>query len=64
MATEIISKFPDQIGEICLHEGVGGAFEVRVNGQEVFSKLKTKRYPELSEIVEPIRQRIEATALA
>lgn len=62
MATEIISKFPDRIGETCLHEGVGGAFEVSIDGQEVFSKLKTKRFPELSEIVQPIQQKLAAGA--
>lgn len=62
MAIELINRFPDQIDEVCLHAGTGGAFEVSVDGQEVFSKLKTKRYPELTEIIEPIRKRIEAMA--
>lgn len=60
MATEIINKYPDDIGEICLHAGYGGAFEVSVNGQQVYSKLQTKRYPELSEILEPIKQQVGA----
>jgi selenoprotein W-related protein len=58
MATELISKFPEQIGEIDLHGGVGGAFEVSINGEPVFSKLESKRYPELAEIVEPVRARL------
>lgn len=55
MATELISRFPDQIGEVCLHSGTGGAFEVSIDGRQVYSKLQTKRYPELSEIVEPVQ---------
>jgi selenoprotein W-related protein len=62
MATELVNKFGDQISEIDLHAGSGGAFEVSVNGQQVYSKLATKRYPELSEIVEPIQSKLPAPA--
>lgn len=58
MATEIINRFPDQIGDIALHAGSGGAFEVSVNGEQIYSKLQTKRYPELSDILEPLGARI------
>ena len=37
-----------------LIEGSGGAFEVRVDGKLVFSKLKTFRFPENDEIFEAI----------
>jgi selT/selW/selH-like putative selenoprotein len=62
MATELINKFPEQIGEIDLHAGVGGAFEVSVNGEQIYSKLATKRYPELGELVDPITARVAALA--
>jgi selenoprotein W-related protein len=64
MATEIISKFPEEVGEIDLHAGTGGAFEVSVNGEQVYSKLATKKYPELSEIVNEVRARLPAGAPA
>jgi predicted Rdx family selenoprotein len=35
MATELINRFSDQIEEISLHAGVGGAFEVRINDEQV-----------------------------
>lgn len=37
-----------------LIEGHGGAFEVAVDGQRIFSKLKTFRFPEHEEIFEKI----------
>ena len=37
-----------------LIEGGGGAFEVRVDGKLVFSKLKTFRFPENDEIFDAI----------
>ncbi len=62
MATELINRFPEQISDIFLHSGVGGAFEVSVNGQQVYSKLETKRYPELQEIVDQVRAKLPAPA--
>ena len=64
MATELISRFPEQIGEIDLHAGVGGAFEVSINGEQVFSKLASKRYPELNELVDPVRARLPSAVPA
>ena len=37
-----------------LDEGHGGAFEVTVDGQRIFSKLKTFRFPEDQEILDKI----------
>ncbi len=37
-----------------LIEGTGGAFEVRIDGKKIFSKLKTFRFPENDEILDAI----------
>jgi selT/selW/selH-like putative selenoprotein len=37
-----------------LIEGHGGAFEVKVDGRRIFSKLKTFRFPENDEILDAI----------
>jgi selenoprotein W-related protein len=58
MATEMINRFSDQIEEISLHAGQGGAFEVSINGEQIYSKLETKRYPDLSEILDPLQARL------
>ena len=60
MATELINRFPEQIEAITLHAGTGGAFEVSIDGEQVFSKLELKRYPELRELTDPIQQRLAA----
>ena len=45
----------DKFGTVAtLVEGHGGAFEVTVNGQRIFSKLKTFRFPEDEEILNKI----------
>jgi selT/selW/selH-like putative selenoprotein len=58
MATELINRYSDRIGDISLHAGTGGAFEVSVDGQQIYSKLATKRYPELQEIVDGVQARL------
>lgn len=58
MAAEILNKYAEQVERITLTGGVGGSFEVSVNGEQVHSKLATKRYPELSEITEAIAKRL------
>ena len=35
--------------------GAGGAFEVTVNGDLIFSKKKEKRYPEIMQLAEAIK---------
>jgi len=64
MATELINKLPEEIGEIALHAGAGGAFEVSIDGEQIYSKLETKRYPELSEILKPLQERMPSGAPA
>ena len=51
MQSAIKDKF-DHVATLI--EGSGGAFEVRVNGKLVFSKLKTFRFPEHDEIFDAI----------
>ncbi len=58
MATELINRYAEQIDSINLHGGTGGAFEVSVNGEQVYSKLATKRYPDLSEIVSAVEAKL------
>ncbi len=58
MATEILNRYSEAIDSINLHGGTGGAFEVSINGEQVHSKLETKRYPELAELTAAIQSRL------
>lgn len=58
MATEILNRYSEQIDSINLHGGTGGAFEVSIDGQQIHSKLQTKRYPDLKEVVDAIQARL------
>ena len=54
MAAEVIQKWPGQVKDVNLHAGVGGAFELSVNGKQIWSKLESKQYPELKVLTEAI----------
>jgi selenoprotein W-related protein len=54
-AASLQTAIKDKFGTVAtLVEGHGGAFEVTVNGQRIFSKLKTFRFPEDEEILNKI----------
>lgn len=46
MAEKLLSLHKNVLGEVALIPSQGGAFEVSFNDQEVYSKLKTGRFPD------------------
>ena len=55
MAQELLTTFGTTLGEVALVPGAGGVFEVRVNGQTVFSRQEQGRFPEAKELKQLIR---------
>ncbi|GMR03599.1 MAG: SelT/SelW/SelH family protein [Gammaproteobacteria bacterium] len=58
MAQELLSTFMDELGEVALLPGTGGVFEVRLNGETIFSRKTEGRFPESKELKQLIRDRI------
>lgn len=56
MAAEVIQKWPEQVEHVNLHAGVGGAFELSVNGKPIWSKLQSKQYPELKVLTDAVAE--------
>ncbi len=52
MATELLQKYGNGIQELTLIPSGGGVYEVTKNGNLIFSKKSTGRFPELNEIIE------------
>jgi selenoprotein W-related protein len=55
MAQELLSTFGSMLGDVALVPGTGGVFEVRINGQTVFSRQKQGRFPEAKELKQLVR---------
>jgi selenoprotein W-related protein len=58
MTQELLTTFDSEIGEVALLPGTGGVFEVRVDGEVLFSRKREGRFPELKELKQLIRDRI------
>ena len=50
--------FADQTASLTLTPGAGGAFEVVVDGDLIYSKKAEGRYPEMKELQEAIADRL------
>lgn len=58
LAQEILTSFDTDIGRVSLVPGSGGIFEVRLNGEIIFSRKAAGRFPEAKEIKQLVRDRI------
>lgn len=58
MAQELLTTFSDELGEVALVPGTGGIFEVRVDGETVWSRKQQSRFPEIKELKQIVRDRI------
>ncbi len=57
-AQELLTTFEEELGEVALIPGVGGIFEVRVDGTTVWSRKEKERFPELKELKQLVRDRV------
>jgi selenoprotein W-related protein len=50
MAADLLAAYPQSIAGLTLVPGANGRYEVTVNGETIFSKADTGRFPEPEEI--------------
>ncbi len=58
MAQELLTTFEEEVGGVTLIPGTGGVFEVRVNGETVWSRKAEGRFPEIKELKQRVRDRV------
>lgn len=58
MAQELLTTFEADLGGITLVPGTGGIFEVRLDGEIIFSRKAQGRFPESKELKHQMRDRI------
>ena len=63
MAQELLTTFESDIGRVSLVPGAGGIFEVRLDGDTIFSRKAAERFPEAKELKQAIRDRIDPERL-
>ena len=57
-AQELLTTFVDELAEVALVPGKGGIFEVRLDGETVWSRKEERRFPEMAELKQRLRDRI------
>ena len=58
MAQELLMTFGEDIGEVALIPGTGGIFDIRVDGEMIYSKKSAGRFPEAKELKQLVRDKI------
>jgi selenoprotein W-related protein len=56
----LLDRFEEYLDEIALKPSDGGRFEVTVDGELVYSKQATGRFPEEDELVRVVGERLGA----
>jgi selenoprotein W-related protein len=58
MAQELLTTFSEELGEVALVPGTGGVFEIRLDGELLWSRKERGRFPESREIKQMVRDRV------
>ena len=58
MAQELLTTFADELGELALVPGRGGIFEIRVDGESIWERVRDDGFPEIKELKQRLRDRI------
>lgn len=59
LAQELLTTFEGDIERVSLMPGSGGIFEIRLNGELLFSRKEAQRFPEAKEIKQLVRDKID-----
>jgi selenoprotein W-related protein len=57
-AQELLTTFVDDLSEVALVPGKGGVFEVRLDGETLWSRAGAGRFPEAPELKQLVRDRV------
>lgn len=58
MAQELLTTFEKDLGGVTLIPGTGGVFEIRVDGERVWSRADEGRFPDVKELKRVVRDRV------
>ncbi len=58
MAQELLTTFDKQLSELALIPGTGGVFEIRIDGQRLWSHKEQGGFPEIKQLKQLVRDRI------
>jgi selenoprotein W-related protein len=60
LTSKLLSTFKQKINDLKLIPSSGGCFEVSLNGELVYSKMKTGEFPDEQSIVNAVQSRLKS----
>jgi selenoprotein W-related protein len=58
MAQELLSTFQEEIAGVTLLSGTGGVFNIRIDGDMVWSRAAEGRFPDIVELKQRVRDHV------
>jgi selenoprotein W-related protein len=58
MAQELLTTFPEELGEVALVPGTGGVFEIRIEDELIWSRAEAHGFPEIKHLKQLVRDRV------
>lgn len=62
MTSKLLTTYKQQIRDLKLIPSGGGCFEITLNGEKVYSKLETGRFPDEQWVIDTVGQRLKKPA--
>jgi selenoprotein W-related protein len=62
LTSKLLTTYKQQIQDLKLIPSKGGCFELTIDGELVYSKLKTKEFPEEKWVLETVGARLKKKA--
>jgi selenoprotein W-related protein len=59
LTTKLLTTYKQKIKELKLIPATGGCFELTANGEPVYSKLQTGKFPDEQWVIEAVGQRLK-----
>lgn len=59
MTTKLLTEYKQRIADLKLIPGGGGCFELKVNGELIYSKLKTGEFPDENKMLAEVGKRLK-----
>jgi selenoprotein W-related protein len=59
LTSKLLTTFKQQIQDLTLIPSSGGCFELSVNGELLYSKLKTKQFPDEQWVLDTLSARLK-----
>jgi selenoprotein W-related protein len=58
MAQELLTTFAEELGEVALVPGTSGVFDIRLNGELIWSRAQSQSFPDIKEFKQLVRDRV------